>query len=95
MRWKIFAALAAIVLVSLPAGAGGLVGNDTGGIIPWSPGVEPAMHAIAAEHCARYYKIHRITSVHRQYGDFIGFRCRFAPGYDPVATYKWYWRWPF
>jgi hypothetical protein len=97
MRSTIFVAIAALVLLTVPAHAGrvGLVGNDTGGIIPWAPGVEPIMHAIAAEHCARYRKVPKITSVHRQYGDFIGFRCLFAPGYDPVATYRWYWRLPF
>ena len=34
---------------------------------------------IAAEYCARWDKYHRITSVHRQYGDFITFNCLLSP----------------
>jgi hypothetical protein len=46
---------------------------------------------IAAEYCARWDKYHRITSVHRQYGDFIAFNCLWSPHvarYDlpPVRT---------
>ena len=58
-------------------------GNDTGGIIAWSPEGEHYRHEIAGEHCARYGKFHRITSVHRQYGDYIGFACYLPRGYDP------------
>jgi hypothetical protein len=92
----LFAAVAAILLLASPARAGwaGLVGNDTGGIIPWSPGIAPLAMTIAADHCARYHKLARITSVHAQYGDYIGFRCLFPRHYDPVVTYKGYWsRW--
>ena len=97
MRSMVFAAVAATALLAVPAHAGyvGLVGNDTGGIIPWSPGVEPLMRAIAGEHCARYNKSARITSVHRQYGDYIGFRCRFGPIMpEPVVVPPWVlWPW--
>jgi hypothetical protein len=75
------AALAGMLL-SAPAVAGdlrGVVGNDTGGIIPWSPASEHYRVAIASDHCALYGKVARITSVHRQYGDYIGFVCRFGP----------------
>ena len=54
-------------------------GNDTGGIIPWSCESEAVAQQIAAEHCARWDKYHRITSVHRQYGDFIAFNCLWSP----------------
>ncbi len=54
-------------------------GNDTGGIISWSCEAEVAAPAIAAEHCARFDKAHRITSVHRQYGDYISFQCLWNP----------------
>jgi hypothetical protein len=54
-------------------------GNDTGGIISWSCENEAAAQAIAAEYCARWDKYHRITSVHRHYGDFIGFACLWSP----------------
>lgn len=82
MRWTFAAAaIAGMFLVNAPAQAGnlmGLVGNDTGGIIPWSPMTEHYRVAIASDHCALYGKIARITSVHRQYGDYIGFVCRFG-----------------
>jgi hypothetical protein len=93
------AALAAILLLSGSADAGDfvrrlsgffhrgdevrLIGNDTGGIIPWSPAIELRRFEIASDHCARYLKDARITSVHRQYGDYIGFVCRFGP--DPAV----------
>jgi hypothetical protein len=54
-------------------------GNDTGGIIPWSCENEAAAHAIAAAHCAPYGKYQRISSVHRQYGDYIAFNCLWNP----------------
>ena len=56
-------------------------GNDTGGMITWSP--EHERHAVAAAqgHCATYGKNARITSVYRQYGHYIGFACAFPRGY--------------
>jgi hypothetical protein len=54
-------------------------GNDTGGIISWSCEAEAAARAIAADHCARWDKFARITSVHRQYGDYIAFQCLWNP----------------
>lgn len=54
-------------------------GNDTGGIIPWSCENEAAAHAIAAAHCGYYGKYQRISSVHRQYGDYIAFNCLWNP----------------
>jgi hypothetical protein len=58
-------------------------GNDTGGIIAWTPEAQQFRHQIAAEHCAQYGKIHRITSDHRRYGDYIGFSCYWPRGYEP------------
>ena len=52
-----------------------LKSNDTGGIIAYSPEAALLRDQIAADHCARWNKMHRITSVHRQYGDYIGFHC--------------------
>jgi len=57
----------------------GMRGNDTGGIIPYSPENRAAAFAIASEHCARYNKYARINSVHAQYGDYIGFSCVWSP----------------
>jgi hypothetical protein len=60
-------------------------GNDTGGIIPWSCENEAMAHQIAAFYCARWDKYHRITSVHRRYGDFIAFNCLWSPYVDRYA----------
>jgi hypothetical protein len=54
-------------------------GNDTGGIISWSCESEAMAQDIAAAHCARFGKYHRITGVHRQYGDYISFNCLWSP----------------
>jgi hypothetical protein len=79
--------LAALVLVLMSIGAHAQVyrGNDTGGIIPWSCENEAEAHLIAAGYCARWDKYHRITSVHRRYGDFIAFNCLWAPHKNPFA----------
>ena len=59
--------------------------NDTGGIIPWSCENEAIAQQVAASYCARWDKYHRITSVHRQYGDFIAFSCLWSPYVNPYA----------
>ena len=59
--------------------------NDTGGIIPWSCENEAMAQQIAADYCARWDKHHRITSVHRQYGDFIAFACLWSPHINRFA----------
>ena len=94
MRWMSLPLLATtIVLLTAPANAGpftlvGVVSNDTGGIIPWSPEAQRLRHAIASSYCARYAKYARITSVDAQYGGYIGFVCRWRiPGYLPVRPY--------
>jgi hypothetical protein len=60
-------------------------GNDTGGIIPWSCEAEAAAPDLAAAYCARFAKYPRITSVHRQYGDYIGFNCLWNSAIARVA----------
>jgi hypothetical protein len=60
-------------------------GNDAGGIISWSCENEAMAQQIAAEYCARWDKYHRITSVHRHYGDFIAFNCLWSPHINPYA----------
>jgi hypothetical protein len=57
----------------------GVHGNDTGGMIPWSPENEWRAPALAQEHCARYRKYARATSIVRQYGYYIGFECVWSP----------------
>ena len=58
-----------------------ITGNDTGGIIPYSPDLEGGVyHGMAADHCARWNRLAQVTSVHRQYGDYISFVCIDRPG---------------
>ena len=54
-------------------------GNDTGGIIPWSPENEQNSFKIASEQCARWNKLPVATSIHRQYGDYISYKCVWEP----------------
>jgi hypothetical protein len=67
-------------------GVWGIQSNDTGGIIPWSPVIAHTYRDIAAAECARWNKVAVITSVHRVYGDYVGFACIFPRGYDPVKA---------
>ena len=73
------ALLAAVALALAGCSVHGPKGNDTGGIIPWSPDYERTAMAIAQDNCGRYNKIAVITSTHRQYGDYIAYECRFDP----------------
>lgn len=54
-------------------------GNDTGGIIPWSPATEARARDLTTAHCEQYGKYPRITAVHREYGDYISFHCIWNP----------------
>lgn len=77
------------IMLATPAGAGWfgtLRGNDTGGIIPWSPAAELTAVQQAEAHCATYNKVAVMQSVHRVYGDYIGFVCAFPRDYDPVKA---------
>jgi len=93
---RIARCLALLLASSLPvtaaqAGWYGEYGNDTGGIIPWSPEVSHIYRSVADGHCAQYNKIAKITSVHAWYGDYVGFICKFPRGYDPMKA--WYSSW--
>ncbi|MGE5534592.1 MAG: hypothetical protein ACM3W7_03660 [Acidobacteriota bacterium] len=82
-RPMIYAAAFCGFLLGGCAGPGpGVTGNDTGGIFPWSP--ESRIHArqIAADHCARYYKLAHINAVVPGYGNYISFSCRFDRRYS-------------
>jgi len=61
--------------------------NDTGGIIPWTPETATTYRVMAAEQCARWNKLAVITSVHRVYGDYVGYACVFPRHYDPRKGY--------
>lgn len=67
------------------AGAYGMTANDTGGMIPWSPQVQPVALDMANDHCGRYGRYAVITSVHPWPGDYIGFVCRIPNRWGPVA----------
>jgi hypothetical protein len=63
------------------AGPGPAVtGNDIGGIFPYSPNVEPIYRHIATDHCARWGRFAKVTSIHRVYGEYVGFVCYDRPG---------------
>jgi hypothetical protein len=83
---SVFAAIVVLPLIAAPAAAewrDGVRGNDSGGIIPWSPEIADVYRDIAAGFCAHFDKVSAITSVHDTYGDYVGFRCYFPRGYDP------------
>jgi hypothetical protein len=52
-----------------------ITGNDTGGIFPYSPAVEGVYKDIAADYCARWGRLGKVTSIHRTYGDYVSFVC--------------------
>jgi hypothetical protein len=88
MRWMLAFALVPLSFAADAAWDGtgpgrGLTGNNTGGIIQWTPDIAPFYRDIAVAHCARWYRIAEITSVHPRYGDYIGFRCIVDRRYDP------------
>jgi hypothetical protein len=63
------------------AGPGPAVtGNDIGGIFPYSPEVVPIYRHIATDHCARWGRFAKVTSIHRVYGEYVGFVCYDRPG---------------
>jgi hypothetical protein len=62
------------------AGAAGpgpwITGNDTGGMIPYSPNLEGGVYdKMAEDYCARWHRLSKVTSVHRIYGDYVSFVC--------------------
>lgn len=60
-------------------GIHGPKGNDTGGIIPWSPENEQAAFDIAQQNCGWYNKFAVLRSIRRVYGDYIVYDCRWDP----------------
>jgi hypothetical protein len=76
-----------LILVLLAAGSSAAqaqpytFGNDTGGMIVWTPENERWAFVTAEAHCGAYGKLARVTSVYRQYGHYIGFACAFPRGY--------------
>ena len=54
-------------------------GNDTGGIIPWSPENEANAFEIAQRNCGWFNKFAVATSIHRVPGDYIAYKCVWDP----------------
>jgi hypothetical protein len=77
-RQTIFVATLAMMLGSC-TGVHGPVGNDLGGIIPWSPEAEASAHDIAQANCSRYGQYAVIDSVVRGYGNYISYNCQWYP----------------
>ncbi len=77
LRWAILAGVLALTLAA--CGIHGATGRDSGGIIPWTPDNEYAARDIAQANCSRYDKFAVITTVHRRYGDYIAYECRWNP----------------
>src|SRR5215204_731520 len=85
----VFVTIAALLVIGAAkadVGPYGLRGNDTGGIIPWTPATDLIYKELAGDHCARFFKGSQITSVHRQIGNYVAFTCRFDRSYDPVKA---------
>jgi hypothetical protein len=78
---KIFALALVVAGLCATQAQAYVTGNDTGGMIPWSPENEKQAHEMTVAHCAYYGKEAYITSIYRQYGNYIGFACAFPPGY--------------
>ena len=86
MKTVLIASVLVLAATAANAGSYGRIkGNDTGGIIPWSCEAEAVALDAAVEHCSSYGKYPRITSVHRQYGDYIAFNCLWAPSVNRYA----------
>ena len=86
MKAALLASAMGAALFASAAGADQYVsaeGNDTGGIIRWSCEAELIAREVADYHCSQWGKYARITSVHRQYGDYIGFSCLWTPYLGP------------
>jgi hypothetical protein len=67
-------AIAALLLLA-NCGVYGPKGNDTGGIIPWSPEAQHDALEIAQANCGSYGKYAVITSVDRHPGQYIAYAC--------------------
>ena len=81
----------ALALLAAPAHAEiwsvyGINGNDTGGIIPWTPENERDSFAIASRKCAWWNKYPVATSISRVPGDYISYKCVWTPPAPAVTA---------
>jgi hypothetical protein len=80
---KIFIGLTLVLAASL-AGCGigpGGRGNDSGGIIPWTPENQAHARDLAVDFCARYGKLAHVEPIYAHYGQYISFTCYFPRGH--------------
>jgi hypothetical protein len=56
-----------------------IAGNDTGGLIDWSPGAELVSEAVAWDYCSKFGRAAYVTRINRRPGDYIAFRCLTYP----------------
>ena len=83
---RVLLSVVAFVLMSTGAQAQVYHGNDTGGIIPWSCENEAVAQQVAAAYCARWDKYHRITSVHRHYGELHRLQLPLVAARQPLCA---------
>ena len=86
MRSRLVAAALGLTLTG--CGVYGPKGNDTGGIIPWSPENEKAAFEIAQANCSQFHKYAVATSSRRVYGDYIAYRCQWDPPRTAAARHR-------
>jgi hypothetical protein len=77
-RQAVLLAVLGVTLVSC-VGVHGPTGNYTGGIIPWSAEAERDALDIAQRNCSKYNEYAVITSIRREYGDYIVYECQWQP----------------
>ncbi len=77
-RYALLVPALSLMLASC-VGVYGPKGNDIGGIIPWSPENEQIAYDIAQSNCGQFNKYAALTSIHRVYGDYISYECRWEP----------------
>ncbi|MEA2981486.1 MAG: hypothetical protein QOF91_1647 [Alphaproteobacteria bacterium] len=88
-KWAAVAAFSLLLVSGANAwndilnGVYGPKGNDTGGIIPWSPDNELSAYDLAQAQCGYYHKYAVATSIIRGPGNYIAYKCVWDP---PVRT---------
>ena len=68
-----------LLMAACAGPGGGLTGNDTGGIIPWTAASPEQARDLALDHCARYGKYPRATGLDAREGGYYSFACRADP----------------
>jgi hypothetical protein len=79
MKRRAVLVIALSLTLAACVGVYGPKGNDVGGIIPWSPEAEEMALDTAQANCSQFNKYAAITSIHREYGDYISYACWWKP----------------